>query len=102
MPYSSAGPETAQGPNSRVEPFGDLLRSDREAEPHAGEAEELAERAQHDDAALPDIAAERFLARADIHEGFVDDEQTATPAQGVGKRKQVGARRRRGRPDCWD
>ena len=90
------------GAEFRIEPVGDVFRSDREAEPDAGKAEEFSERAQHDDAALPDIGAQRFLARADIHEGLVDDEHSAASAQRLGKGEQVGARRRCGRPGCWD
>ena len=79
-------------PELGIEPFGDVLGSNGEAEADAGKAEEFAKRAQHDDAALPHIAAERFLARADIHEGFVHDQQAAAPAQCLGERQKLGAR----------
>ena len=49
-----------------------------EAEPHAGEPEELAEGPQHDDALLGRHRRRGFaLARPDIHEGLVDDQQAA-------------------------
>ena len=72
----------------RLQPFDRQRVGQRKAEPQAGQAKELAEGAQHDDAALVDIAGKAFGARADIHEGFVDDQQPALGAQRPGKLKQ--------------
>ena len=99
MPYSSAGPATAHGPNCDPGVRPSACRQ-REAKPHAGQAKELAEGAQHDDAALIDIAGEAFGARADIHEGFVDDQQAALGAQCFGQRGKPFTLERRARPDC--
>src|SRR5690606_12560754 len=57
----------------------------------ADETEELAERAQNDDAARLDIRREALGAGTDIHEGLVDDQQTALAAQVSGQPQQVVA-----------
>ncbi len=89
-------------PELRLQPLDRQRVGKRKAEPQAGQAKELAEGAQHDDAALPDIAGKAFRARADIHERLVDDQQPAFGAQFSGKLEQPVPRDDTPVRDCWD
>ncbi len=57
----------------------------RKAKPHPGKTEELAELPQHHEPALPDLAREAVLARPDIHECLVNDQQATFRMQRRGQ-----------------
>ena len=57
-----------------------LALGQHKAQPHPGQAEEFAERAQHDQADLVSLARQAQL-RGDVHERFVDHQPTAALGQ---------------------
>ena len=60
---------------------GKMRCGERETQPHSRETKELAEGPQHDNVGAVGLAGEAILRRADIHERFVDDEQSGTVVQ---------------------
>ena len=75
-----------------LQPCGCFRRGESEAKPDPGKAEEFAEGAQNDDAAFPNVRSKAFGARADVHEGFVDNEKTAFRPHGPGEIEKGGTR----------
>ena len=83
-PASSAGPLTGQGPAASARRAISDAAPEREAEAEPGEAEELAERAQRDEARAARVAGRAETLRLDVGEALVDDEQPDR----IGEREQ--------------
>jgi len=72
----------------RADASGYFRRDERDAQSQAREPVELAERAQHHDVAAAGLVGDAHAVWADIHEGLIDQEQAAAPAQTIGEGEQ--------------